>query len=50
MRVLAVSQKSFIEDCNFAYQDEKNGTDRGIRFFLDPPKPSAASLLNSYMC
>ena len=46
MRVLAVSQKSFIEkDCNFAIEDEKEMVLIGYLAFLDPPKPSAAEAI-----
>ena len=46
MRVLAVSQKSFIEkDCNFAIEDEKEMVLIGYLAFLDPPKPSVAEAI-----
>lgn len=46
MRVLAVSQKSFIEkDCNFAIEDEKEMVLIGYLAFLDSPKPSAAEAI-----
>lgn len=46
MRVLAVSQKSFIEkDCNFAIEDEKEMVLIGYLAFLDPPKPSAVEAI-----
>lgn len=46
MRVLAVSQKSFIEkDCNFAIEDEKEMVLIGYLAFLDPPKPSATEAI-----
>ena len=46
MRVLAVSQKSFIaKDCNFAIEDEKEMVLIGYLAFLDPPKPSAAEAI-----
>ena len=46
MRVLAVSQKSFIEkNGNFAVEDEKEMVLIGYLAFLDPPKPSAAEAI-----
>lgn len=46
MRVLAVSQKSYIEkNDNFSVSDEKEMVLIGYLAFLDPPKPSAAEAI-----
>ena len=48
MRVLAVSQKSFIEkDCNFAIEDEKEMVLIGYLAFLDPPKETTAKAIQA---
>lgn len=46
MRVLAVSQKSYVEkNGNFSVGDEKEMVLIGYLAFLDPPKPSAAEAI-----
>lgn len=50
MRVLAVSQKSFIEkDCNFAIEDEKEMVLIGYLAFLDPRNLLSLKLSSNYI-